>query len=144
MLNIFSVQDDILDHLIENVPHRVEEVAIPDSETVLRGTSGDIIPYIAVQLGDLQVQYTGRGFAGTRYDDYELPVYIQCIAPEARGSRKMATQVYDALLGMKFPWTGQIRKRPGGLMWPLQASNAATEAYMFPTSFAVTVQSADV
>ena len=143
-LNIFDVQEALLSALKSGVPHRVEELSIPDSDSVLRDSRGKVTPYIAVQVGDLQVDYEGRGLISNRYDDYELPIYIQCVAGDAKGCRKMASQVYDALLGYKASWTGQVRKRPGGLMWPLLASNGATEAYMFPTSFAVTVQLAEV
>lgn len=144
-LNIVEIQDAILEHLDSSLPQRVVEQSIPDSETVLRDSRGNIQNYVAIQFGDLQVKYRGQGFAGVRNDDYELPVYVQAISPDPRTARVIAgSKVLSSLLGMKQDWTGQIRKRPGGGMWPIISSNQATEAYVFPVSFGVTVQLTEV
>lgn len=144
MLNIVEVQDRILQSLRDSIPQRVEEQAILNEDTVLRDSVGKIRSYVAVSFGDIQFRSGGQTFAGSRYDDYDLPVYIQVVASTQDDARKIAyDNVLSALMGEKFKWTGQIRKRPGGALWPLIASNGATEAYLAPVSFGVTVQMAD-
>ena len=143
MLNIVDIQDAIFSQLDTDIVQPVIEQAIPDAQTVQR-VSGKVRPYVAVQFGDLQTRFSGRTFAGVRNDDYELPVYVQCIAPEPRIARELASLVLDSLLGFASDWTGEVRKRPGGGMFPMLSSNGATEAYMFPVSFGVTVQLADL
>lgn len=139
MLSIDEVQDSILDAIKDAFSGIVvEEQAIPDSHTVPRDTSG-VKPYIALQFGDLQEGRT-KSMAGPRGDDYYLPVYVQAVASKPRIARKMANKVVDTLLGASFEWSGSIRKRPGGGMWPIVTSDGATEAYQFPASFSVLVQ----
>lgn len=144
-LNIVDIQDEILEHLELSIPQRVVEQAVPDSSTVLRDGRGNIQNYVAIQFGDLQVKYRGQGFAGVRNDDYELPIYVQAVSAEPKIARQIAgSKILSSLLGLKNDWTGQIRKRPGGGMWPILSSNQATEAYVFPVSFGVTVQLTEV
>lgn len=141
MPNIDEVQDTILEHLNTSIAQMVVEQSIPDAQTVLRGPNGQVQVYVALQFGDLQETYTGKAVAGVRHDDYELPVYIQVVAPQAKIARKLASRnVLDAMLGFSTAGTGEVRKRAGGGMWPILASNGATEAYLFPSSYAVTVQ----
>lgn len=121
------------------MPQEVVEQAVPDVASVKRNAAGKITPYIAVQFGDIQ-EGRGHNFAGPRHDDYQLPVYIQVIAADAKDARKGYNRVIDKMLGATFPWTGNIRKRPGGGMWAMTSSNGATEAYMFPASFTLLVQ----
>lgn len=142
-LNIIEVQEDILDHFRSNVPWEVVEQAIPDSHTVKR-VNGQIPVYIAIQFGDLQRRGGGDTLVGVRTYDYELPVYVQAVAPTPQIARNVAYRnVIDTMLGFKTRYTGEVRKRPGGAMWPITESNGATEAYLFPVSFAVTVQLMD-
>lgn len=116
------------------------EQAIPDADTV-RKVGGKIEPYAALQFGDPQDRAEGRGFTGVRGNDYELPIYIQVVAAETTRARKLASgQVLDVMLGFSQDWTGEVRKKSGGNMWPLVNSNGATEAYLYPSSWAVTVQ----
>ena len=139
-LNLVDVQDEILQAFQDAIPQPVFEQAIPDAETV-RKVDGQIVPYVALQFGDLQFIASGRGFTGVRTDTYDLPIYVQVCAADATVARKIASgTVLSALLGLTFSWTGQLRKRPGGGMWPLVNSNGATEAYLFPSSWAVRVQ----
>ena len=84
---------------------------------------------------------TGRGFTGTRNNDFELPIYVQVVAATPGTARKIASSnVLNELLGFSLPWTEEVRKRSGGGMWPIVNSNGATEAYLYPLSWAVTVQ----
>lgn len=117
----------------------VVEQGIPDIDTVRRNSVGDIEPYIAIQLGDLQ-QGRNRSFVGPRGDDYVMPIYAQCIAPSAKIARQLQNKLVDVLLGAGFPWSGNVRKRPGGGMYTMTNSNSATEAYSFPSSFGLLVQ----
>ena len=140
MFNLIEIQDKILDQLADNSPFPVYEQAIPDADTVLK-VAGKIEPYIALQFGDLQDRVSGRGFSGVRHNDYELPIYIQVVAADMAKGRKIRDgAVLDMMLGFSQGWTGEVRKRPGGGMWPITNSNGATEAYLYPSSWAVTVQ----
>lgn len=140
MLNLVDIQDAILELFKESIATPVFEQAVPDADTI-RKSSGVIVPYIALQFGDLQDRISGRGFTGVRANDYELPIYIQVVAADPRIARKIASDsVLDVMLGMSLPGTGEVRKRPGGGMWPIVNSNGATEAYLVPSSWAVTIQ----
>ena len=140
MLNLVEIQDAILEKLRASIPQPVHEQAIPDAMTV-RKVDGKIQPYVALQFGDLQDRASGRGFTGVRHNDYELPVYIQVVAANPEVTRKIASStVLDAMLGFSLSWTGEVRKLPGGGMWPIVNSNGATEAYLYPSSWAVTIQ----
>lgn len=117
----------------------IVEQGIPDINTVRRNSAGDIEPYIAIQFGDLQ-QQGATSFVGPRGDDYVMPLYAQCIAPEAGIARGLQNKLVNVLLGEGFPWSGNVRKRPGGAMFPMTNSNSATEAYTAPSSFGLLVQ----
>lgn len=133
-------QGEMLDLLDAQFVQPVVEQGIPDINTVRRHeTTGEIEPYIAVQFGDLQ-QGSSRSFVGPRGDDYIMPIYFQCIAPEAGTARGLQNKLVNVLLGEGFPWSGNVRKRPGGAMFPMTNSNSATEAYTAPSSFGLLVQ----
>lgn len=118
----------------------IVEQGIPDINTVRRNaTTGEIEPYIAIQFGDIQ-QQGARSFVGPRGDDYVMPLYAQCIAPEAGVARGLQNKLVNVLLGEGFPWSGNVRKRPGGAMFTMTNSNSATEAYTAPSSFGLLVQ----
>lgn len=142
-LNLVQVQDEVFQTLDNAIPQPLVEQGIPDADTV-RKVGGMIEPYVAIQFGDLQDVVSGRGFTGVRTNTYDLPIYVQVCASDATVARKIASgNVLDALLGLTFSWTGQLRKRPGGGMFPVTNSNGATEAYLFPSSWALRVQIAD-
>lgn len=133
-------QEGMLDLLEAAFVQPIVEQGIPDINTVRRNSvTGEIEPYIAIQFGDLQ-QGRGMSFAGPRGDDYVMPIYAQCIAPEAKTARQLQNKLVDVLLGEGFPWSGNVRKRPGGGMYPMTNSNSATEAYTSPSSFGLLVQ----
>lgn len=138
-----QVQEAILAYLDETLAQQVIEQTIPNSKTVLRNEAGDLDPYFAVQFGDLQEGAT-HNLGGVTGDDYIIPVYAQAIAPQPRIARRMANRMRLAMLGMSFEWTGSIRKRPGGGMFPITSSNGATEAYVSPASFGVPLQYMDL
>ena len=143
MLNLVEIQDFIFDHLKSSIPQPLYEQGIPDADTVVK-VKGKVQPYVALQFGDLQERASGRGFSGVRYNDYDLPIYIQVVAADTRVARKIASEgILSALLGLQTAWTGEVRKRPGGGMWPITNSNGATEAYLVPSSWAVEVQITD-
>lgn len=139
-VSLDTIADAVLAHLRDEIPFEVVEHAIPDSETVLRDkTTGKIKPYIAVQFGDI-IQQGSRSFNGPRGDDYTLPIYIQVIAPEPSDTRRGASKVTDVFLGEGFTWAGLVRKRLGGAMFPMEGTNAGTEAYIAPLSFGLLIQ----
>lgn len=144
MLNLVDIQDAVFEELESEMAIPVFEQAIPDANTV-RKVDGKVQPYLAIQFGDLQDRVSGRGFTGVRSNDYELPIYVQVVAADPRIARKIASgPVLDTMLGLSLDWTGEVRKRPGGGMWPIVNSNGATEAYLAPSSWGVTVQLAEV
>lgn len=146
MDSFYDVQNAFLEALRDRIPQIVEEQGVPDAQTVLRDkTNGKIKDYVAVQFGDPQMIASGRGVAGVRYDEYELPIYTVSVSAKADFARFIAMKrVLKAVLGDDFDWSGQIRKRPGGALFTMTNSNGATEAYMYPVSFAVTVQASDI
>lgn len=132
-------QQEMLDLLDAQFIQPIVEQGIPDIDTVRRNGVGEIEPYIAIQFGDLQ-QQGATSFVGPRGDDYVMPLYAQCIAPEAGVARGLQNKLVNVLLGEGFPWSGNVRKRPGGAMFPMTNSNSATEAYTAPSSFGLLVQ----
>lgn len=132
-------QGEMLSLLDAQFVQPIVEQGIPDIDTVLRNSAGEIEPYIAMQFGDLQ-QQGATSFVGPRGDDYVMPIYFQCIAPEAGIARGMQNKLVNVLLGEGFPWSGNVRKRPGGAMFTMTNSNSATEAYTAPSSFGLLVQ----
>lgn len=139
MSTINQTQTEVLDLLRAEFAQPIVEQGVPDIETVRRNPSGQIDPYIAIQFGDLQ-QGRAYSFVGPRGDDYIMPMYLQCIAPKIDIARGLHNKVLDVLLGEDFPWSGNVRKRPGGGMFTMTNSNSATEAYTFPASFGLLVQ----
>ena len=139
MPSISQTQGEILELLRDEFDQEIVEQGVPDIKTVKRNLAGDIDPYIAIQFGDLQ-QGRATSMAGPRGDDYVLPIYVQCIAPEVEIARGLQNKILDVMLGAGFPWSGSVRKRPGGGMFTMTNSNSATEAYTFPASFGLTVQ----
>ncbi|QDK01307.1 tail terminator [Microbacterium phage WaterT] len=139
MPSISQTQEEILELLRDEFAQPIVEQGVPDISTVKRNGVGDIDPYIAVQFGDLQ-QGRATSMVGPRGDDYILPIYVQCIAPEVGIARQLQNKILDVMLGAGFPWSGNVRKRPGGGMYTMTNSNSATEAYTFPASFGLTVQ----
>lgn len=139
MPSIEQTQTEILALLDTAFAQPIVEQGIPDIETVLRNQNGQIDPYIALQFGDLQQGRT-TSFVGPRGDDYVMPVYLQCIAPKVSIARGLHNKLLDVFLGEEFPWSGNVRKRPGGGMFTMTNSNSATEAYAAPASFGVPVQ----
>lgn len=145
-LNLRTVKAEIRDYIKSwYTGIQIAEQAIPDSATLEKDARGLVKPYLAFQFGDLQRVYGGgRGFTGVRKDDHEMPIYFQSVSGEANEASDMADDVISRFLGMQFLNTGEVRKRPGGGMFPIVSSNGATEAYMFPSSFAVTIQLMDL
>ena len=141
MISLEEIQEGFLADLEDNLVQPVYETAIPDHVSVLRNDHGDIEPYVSIQFGDTQ---PGRvtSFVGPWGDDYEIPIYMQTIAPTPRIARKMANKIVEFMLGADFEWSGQVRKRAGGSMFPLVGSNGATQAYMYPLSFKLLMQMA--
>lgn len=141
--NLIEIQDAIFEHLNANIPQDLVEQGVPDADTV-RKVDGKVLPYVAMRFGDLQRMNGGRTFVGVRTFDYELPIYLEAVAADASVARKIASgPILTTLLGLKLPYTGEVRKRPGGGQFAITNSNGATEAYMFPSSWAVTVQLID-
>lgn len=139
MLSIEETQDAILDALTDAFVQPVVEQAVPNVQTVKRDKQGKIQPYLAIQFGDTS-ESNSRNLVGPTGYSYNLPIYVQAIAADPSVARKLANKAVRVLLGESYPWSGSIRKRPGGGMWPIVQTDASTEAYLFPSSFTVLVQ----
>ena len=138
--NLMDIYDDILGYLDQALPgQEIVLQAIPDYKTVKRNVINEIMPFYAVQFGDLQ-QGRARNMASVRGDDYILPIYIQCISPDPRTTLGLHAQLMDVILWKRFPYTANTRKFSGGGMYPITNTDNATEAYMMPASFSVIVQ----
>lgn len=139
MSNEYGVQEAFLAALDAAMTEPIYETAIPDSQTAKRDSSGRVVPYIAIQFGD--ISDTGEmSFGGVRTADYAMPLYVQCVAPTPKRARVMANNVRNEMLGLDFEWTSEISKRAGGGVFNMVASNGATEAYVAASSFTVTFQ----
>lgn len=120
-------------------PLKWYQQGIPDGEKAIRREDGKIVPYYAYQFGDVQQEGT-RSFSGPMGDDYIQPIYVQCVAPSAGEAQEMANLVTMRAIGATFSYGGSLRKRPGGALWPIIASNGATEAYESAISFGLLLQ----
>lgn len=144
MLNIVQVQDGILSHLRSEIPQEVYEQGVTDAQTV-RKTNGKIVPYVAIQFGSLSPRERGRGFTGVRTFDHDLSMQVQVVAADPTIARKiMYENVYDAMVGLSLPWTGEVYPDRIGGVFPIVTSNGATEAYQYASGFVVTLQMIDV
>lgn len=144
MLNIVTLQGQIIDHLRNSIPQDVYEQGIPDADTVKK-IDGTVVPYVAIQFGSLAPRARGRTFVGVRTFDYDLAIQVQVVAAVPEIARTiMYGNVYDAMVGLKFPWIGQIEPDRIGGLFPIATSNGATEAYQVASGFRVTLQMADV
>lgn len=140
-LNLVTLQEEILAHLKNSIPQMVVEQAMPDPDTLPRDPSGKVPYYVSIQFGDIQNRFQGKTFAGTLHDDYDLIMYTQVIGPDPKKVRIIASEnVLEAMMTFEGDWSSHVVKRPGGGMWPLVQSNGATEAYMYPGSWAITFQ----
>lgn len=143
-LNISQVQDQIFSHLESEVPQTLYEQGVTDAETVKK-VDGLVVPYVAIQFGALSPRARGRTFVGVRTFDYDLSIQIQVVAPRPDMARRiMYETVYDAMVGLKFPWIGEIEPDRIGGVFPITSSNGATEAYQQASGFRVTLQMNDV
>lgn len=140
-LNVVAVTDAIMAHVRDRVPQDVFEQGVPDVDTIRRLPDGSIKPYVAVQFGVPWHKASGRGFAGVRFDDYELPVYVQVVAGDSRVARLIALDtVLDALIGFSMEGASEMVQRTGGSIFVMTQSTEASEAYVFPMSFSFTFQ----
>lgn len=140
-----TIADDIFDYLREDIYtiQPVYDQAIPDIQTIQRDETGRIPNYVTVQIGDIQ-PWGSTSFIGAQGDDYVLPIRWQVVSPDPGIARKIAHRGVHLFLGASFAWAGQIRKRNSGDMYPLKNSDGSVECYVFPVSFGLVVQLADI
>lgn len=144
MLNIVQVQDGILSHLRASIPQKVFEQGIPDAHTV-RKVNGKVEPYVAIQFGALMPQSRGRTFVGVRTFDHELVAQVQVVAADPTIARRiMFNNIYNAMVGLSLPWTGEVMPDRIGGVFPIVTSTGATEAYQYASGFRVTLQLSDL
>lgn len=137
------IQEEILARLKSKFVQPIYEVALPDSETLIRDKNGKFVPYIAIQFGDLQ-QQGSRNMAHAWGHNYVMPIYCGSVAPDASTTRKLANKLNMVLLGYTNEYTGEMEKRAGGMMYPIPAQMGAFEAMVAPASFGLPVQILEV
>lgn len=121
--------------------------SVEDDEILEHDAAGKVLPYIAYQLGDIQ-QWGSKSFVGPMSDDYVWPLYIKIVVASTPQGKDIGAQLYSRclqrFLGVSFPWAGQVRKRAGGSMFPLVKSPGSTSAVVFPASFGLLIQLAEI
>jgi hypothetical protein len=104
-----------------------------------------VVPYVAIQFGSLSPRARGRGFTGVRTFDHDLSMQVQVVAADPTIARKiMYDNVYDAMVGLSLPWTGEVYPDRIGGVFPITTSSGSTEAYQYASGFQVTLQMIDV
>lgn len=123
--------------------------AISDTTILENFANGSVKPYVAVQYGDIQ-PWGSTSFVGPMGDDYMLPIYLKIVVAgdQSETGVPLGQLLYDRciqrFLGAHFDWAGQIRKRVGGDSIPIKSDTGAIEAMVFPVSFALGIQLAQV
>lgn len=144
MLNVVEKQDELINWIDSQLPIKLYEEGVPDAFTV-RKVGGQVVPYAAIQPGMPQRRSGGTGFTGVRNNDYTFPFQIQVIAADPTEARKIACgALFNAALGFKSSFSGEMEQRPGGQMFSITTSNGATEAYQYATSWGITVQLTEI
>jgi len=138
-----DIQDAAIQFLRDNIPQPVYEDYIPNTKTLRRDPSGNVRPYVVVQFGDLQPQYS-YAMTGPQDDDYGLPIYVQSISSDAATSRKISNLVVRRFLGWTTPWGGNVRKKAGFQYFTVDSSDGSIEAYASPAFFNLQIQLAEV
>lgn len=143
MDSITHTQEELLKYLSDNFAETFVENALPDGVTLQRDKYGYFQPYVSIVFGDLQ-QIGSRNMASSLHHDYRLPFFISVVSPDTASGRAIANKLQVKLLGWGTDWTGQVEKRSGGLIYSLPAQMPSEEAYVFPASFEVTIQVAEI
>lgn len=143
--SISQIKQDIVDAVESIFPaQKVVVGAMPDTETLIRNKQSKVDPYVVLQFGDLQ-PWGNTSMAGPHGDDYRLPVRAYIVAPTVGIGDAMRDILNLEFIGSDFDWAGQIRKRGiGADSYPIVGSTGATEAYSFPTGFALVVQLSEI
>lgn len=134
-----ETQQDIIDHIQDQMPQKIHEIAVPEPETIIRTPGGKVEPYIAFQFGDLSDGYS-ETFGGAKTNDFWLPIYFQTVASEPDVCRKISNRLLSKMLGYSALYGGEVRKRMGGKMLPIGNSDGTVMAYISPASFGVKIQ----
>lgn len=135
--SIQSAAEAALKAILPN--QQVDERAVPDIKQVPFNSAGSFNPFVTHQFGDLQ-PWGPNSMIGPTGDDYVLPWRIQVVAPTMALSREIGNRVLAGVLGQSFAWSGQVRKRVSGAIYPLHNSDGSAEAYIMPLAFGLVVQ----
>ena len=141
MVDLYELQEKILAHMRANIDTPIYRSGVPDEVGIRRNDAGKVTPYIAVQFGSVPNVYTGKSFGGVRGDDFDLNLYVQVVAADSSLADKISHKVvWNTLLGYEPQDNGEMEPIRLGAALPVNASNGATEAYMAPSSYGVSVQ----
>lgn len=136
--SVEHVQDSILEHIRASIPQKVVETSWRDAQ-LIEPINGRLPPYVSVEFGDLQP--TKRQSAiGVWGDNHILPISFFAMAHSPSVTRKLSNMVFTSMLGYQTDFSSEVRKRAGGQLMPLKASNGAIEGYSVLIMFEVSIQ----
>lgn len=140
-LDLFSVQQDILAYIKDEIPQfLVESGGIPTSES-LPFKDGRLEPYVIVRFSDMMPQQGGGSFGGARYDEHYSYFDALCLGETDTDARDLANLVNSKLIGKVFPNASEIGKTWGGGQFAIfseanrnPVAYVATASYRFQTN----------
>lgn len=143
VFTVEKVQEEILAHAKAQFPaQKVVEKAWRDAELVPL-VNGKVPVYISIEFGDPQPtkQHSAIGVWG---DNHVMPISFFAMSPTPEVTRKLSNRIFQKMLGFSTDYAGELKKRAGGQIMPLVASNGAMEGYSVLIMFDISIQLADV
>lgn len=144
-LNLFAIQDQILNYLQVSIPQfTVESGGIPTAES-LPLQNGRLDPYIVMRFSDMMPTSGGGSFVGPTNDEYYSYIDCLCVGETDRDARELANLANSYMLGKKFDNASAISKAFGGGSFAiLSSASKMPEAYIQITSYRMSVNLKDV
>lgn len=143
-LDLFSVQQDILDYVQGKFPELlVESGGVPELETLIYH-DGVLEPYIILRFSELMPASRGSTWDGASTYEYYSYVDALCVGRNDTDAREVSSLVNRAMLSKKFPNASEIRKIFGGGGFAISDATRVPVAYISVASFAFTTNLEDV
>lgn len=137
-----SIQDEIFAYADSIMPQRLVEKSWRDAESV-KLVNGMVPYYLSVEFGDLQPGKQSS-MVGVMGDNHTIPISFFAMGPDMKGVRRIANTLTMGMLSFKTRYSGELKKRAGGQLMPLVASNGALEGYSQLIMFDISIQLAEV
>jgi len=144
-LDLFSVQQEIVQYAKDNIPWHVETGGIPDAETV-RMVNGTLEPYVVLRFTDSMPSSRDKSFGGPEYDGLYGYVDALCIAggPDDTLARQLGSLVGRKLLGFRASNASKLSKNFGGGSFVIPGENSRPRFFIGIVSFRFTTNLEDV